>query len=51
VVYIEHAASALYLDKREEVDEYVAIMEGLTIAAAPVSQTENLLKEALGRMD
>jgi hypothetical protein len=51
IVYIEHAASALYLDKLEEVDEYVAIMEGLTIAAAPVSQTESLLKEALARMD
>ena len=51
VVYIEHAASALYLDKLEEVDEYVAIMEGLTIAAAPISQTESLLKEALARMD
>ena len=47
IVYIEHAASALYLDKLEEVDEYVAIMEALTIAAAPVSQTESLLKEAL----
>ncbi|TCO18135.1 helix-turn-helix protein [Kribbella steppae] len=51
IVYIEHAASALYLDKLEEVDEYVAIMEALTIAAAPVSQTETLLKEALARMD
>jgi len=51
IVYIEHAASALYLDKLEEVDEYVAIMEALTIAAAPVSQTENLLREALARMD
>ena len=51
VVYIEHAASALYLDKLDEVDEYVAIMEGLTIAAAPVSATEGLLKEALARMD
>jgi hypothetical protein len=51
IVYIEHAASALYLDKLEEVDEYVAIMEGLTIAAAPVSQTESLLKEALARME
>ncbi|MDX2974133.1 helix-turn-helix transcriptional regulator [Kribbella solani] len=50
IVYIEHAASALYLDKLEEVDEYVAIMEGLTIAATPVSQTESLLKEALGRL-
>lgn len=50
IVYIEHATSALYLDKLEEVDEYVAIMEALTIAAAPVSQTESLLKEALGRL-
>jgi hypothetical protein len=50
IVYIEHAASALYLDKIEEVDEYVAVMEGLTIAAAPVSQTETLLKQALARM-
>jgi hypothetical protein len=51
IVYIEHAASALYLDKLEEVDEYAAIMEALTIAAAPVSATEGLLKEALARMD
>jgi len=51
IVYIEHAASALYLDKLEEVDEYAAIMEGLTIAAAPVSATEGLLKEALARLD
>jgi hypothetical protein len=51
IVYIEHAASALYLDKLEEVDEYVAIMEALTISAAPVSQTERLLNEALARMD
>jgi hypothetical protein len=51
IVYIEHAASALYLDKLEEVDEYVAIMEGLTISAAPVSATEDLLKQALVRMD
>jgi hypothetical protein len=50
VVYIEHASSALYLDKVEEVDEYVAIMEGLTIAADPVSTTEGILKDALGRM-
>ncbi|TDD44621.1 XRE family transcriptional regulator [Kribbella antibiotica] len=51
IVYIENAASALYLDKLEEVDEYAAIMEGLTIAAAPVSATEGLLKEALARLD
>lgn len=50
IVYIEHAASAVYLDKLEEVDEYVAIMEGLTISAAPVSSTEGLLLRALARM-
>jgi len=50
IVYIEHVASALYLDKLEEVDEYVAVMEGLTIAAAPVSQTETVLRQALARM-
>jgi hypothetical protein len=50
VVYIEHAASALYLDKLEDLDEYAAIMEALTIAAAPVSATQGLLAEALERM-
>jgi hypothetical protein len=50
VVYIEHAASALYLDKREDLDEYAAIMEALTIAAAPVKATQALLVEALERM-
>ncbi|HET6743175.1 MAG TPA: helix-turn-helix transcriptional regulator [Kribbella sp.] len=50
VVYIEHASSALYLDKSEEVDEYVAIMETLTIAADPISTTDALLREALARV-
>jgi hypothetical protein len=50
VVYIEHAASALYLDKLEDLDEYAAIMEALTIAAAPVTATQTLLAEALERM-
>jgi hypothetical protein len=50
VVYIEHAASALYLDKLEDLDEYVAIMDALTIAAAPVNETPARLTEALERM-
>jgi hypothetical protein len=50
VVYIEHAASALYLDKLEDLDEYAAIMEALTIAAAPLSATQGMLAEALERM-
>jgi hypothetical protein len=50
VVYIEHAASALFLDKLEDLDEYAAIMEALTIAAAPVNDTPAILTEALSRM-
>jgi hypothetical protein len=50
VVYIEHAASALFLDKLEDLDEYAAIMEALTISAAPVGDTPAILTEALDRM-
>jgi hypothetical protein len=50
VVYIEHAASALFLDKLEDLDEYAAIMEALTIAAAPVNDTPAILKDALKQM-
>ena len=50
VVYIEHAASALYLDKLEDLDEYTAIMEALTISAAPVTATQPMLAQALERM-
>ena len=50
VVYIEHAASALFLDKLEDLDEYAAIMEALTIAAAPVNETPAILKDALAQM-
>ncbi|WP_145813351.1 helix-turn-helix domain-containing protein [Kribbella amoyensis] len=50
VVYIEHAASALYLDKIEDLDEYAAIMDALSIAASPVNDTQKALHEALARM-
>jgi hypothetical protein len=50
VVYIEHAASALFLDKLEDLDEYAAIMEALTISAAPVNETAEILKDALSQM-
>jgi len=35
VVYLEQLTSALYLDKRESVDHYMAVMERLCLAAAP----------------
>jgi hypothetical protein len=50
VVYIEHAASALYLDKLEERAASAASMDARTSAAAPVDATQALLAEALERM-
>src|SRR5215211_3664904 len=37
VVYAEQLTSALYLDKREDIDEYAAAMDRLCIEAAPPS--------------
>ena len=43
VVYIEHLTSALYLDKREDVDRYLAAAGRLSIEAAPVAETPAIL--------
>jgi hypothetical protein len=47
VVYIEQLTSALYLDKRDDVDHYVAAMEQLCVEANPPSATPGLLEEIL----
>jgi transcriptional regulator with XRE-family HTH domain len=47
VVYIEHLTSALYLDKREEVDRYAAVMGRLSAEAAPTTRTRELIQKAL----
>ena len=39
VVYLEQLTSALYLDKRETVDHYMAVMERLCLEAAPAAAT------------
>jgi len=39
VVYLEQLTSALYLDKRETVDHYLAVMERLCLQAAPAVST------------
>ncbi|MEV6489090.1 helix-turn-helix transcriptional regulator [Actinoplanes sp. NPDC051633] len=48
VVYIEHLTSGLYLDKREDVDQYAAAMGRLFIEAEPPNRTPEILKEILG---
>jgi hypothetical protein len=50
VVYIEHLTSAFYLEKREDVESYVAAVGRLFIEAAPPARTPDLLREALDRL-
>jgi transcriptional regulator with XRE-family HTH domain len=51
VVYIEHLTSALYLDKREEVDAYAAAFGRLIIEAAAPARTPEILKAVLADLD
>jgi transcriptional regulator with XRE-family HTH domain len=47
VVYIEHLTSGLYLDKREDVDQYAAAMGRLFIEAEPPDRTPRFLEDVL----
>jgi hypothetical protein len=47
VVYLEHLTSALYLNKPEEVDQYLHVMESICVRAAPPDQTVALLDKIL----
>lgn len=47
VIYIEQLTSALYLDKRDDVDQYTASMENLCVQAKPPSETEAILHQIL----
>jgi transcriptional regulator with XRE-family HTH domain len=50
VVYLEQLTSALYLDKRDDVDRYLAVMERLCLEAEPVSATRDILKRILDEL-
>jgi transcriptional regulator with XRE-family HTH domain len=47
VVYLEQLTSALYLDKREIVDHYMAVMDRLCLEAAPAASTASALNAIL----
>ncbi|HEX5543170.1 MAG TPA: helix-turn-helix transcriptional regulator [Micromonospora sp.] len=47
VVYIEHLTSALYLDKREDLDHYAATMEQVCVTAEPPQRTPEILEGIL----
>ena len=50
VVYIEHLTSAFYLEKREDVESYVAAVARLFIEAEPPDRTPDVLRAALDRL-
>jgi transcriptional regulator with XRE-family HTH domain len=47
VVYLEHLTNAVYLDKREEVERYLDVMELLCVASEPPARTVELLTRIL----
>ncbi len=50
VVYAEQLTSALYLDKREDVDDYAAAMDRLCIESEPPARTHDVINEILSSM-
>ena len=50
VVYIEHLTSGLYLDKREDVDQYAEAMGRLSIEAEPPQRTPEILRQVLDEL-
>ncbi|MDR0343237.1 MAG: helix-turn-helix domain-containing protein [Nocardiopsaceae bacterium] len=44
IVYVEHLTSALYLDKRADVDAYLLAMERLAVISAPPADSAGLIQ-------
>jgi transcriptional regulator with XRE-family HTH domain len=47
IVYVEQLTSALYLDKRPEVDRYMLAMERMSILSMDPSSSEDLIRKVL----
>jgi Domain of unknown function (DUF5753)/Helix-turn-helix domain len=47
VVYVEHLTNALYLDRRDDVNEYLHVMDTISVRAAPPRRTADILHEIL----
>lgn len=48
IVYLEQLTSALYLDKRTDVEDYLATMDLLCVQALQPRETVNFLRELPG---
>ncbi|WP_420812769.1 helix-turn-helix domain-containing protein [Micromonospora zingiberis] len=51
IVYIEQLTSALYLDKREDLDFYAVAMERLCVEAEPPERTQRILEQIIAEFD
>ena len=47
IVYIEQLTSAIYLDKRDDLDYYAVAMERLCVEAEPPERTAEILGDLL----
>jgi hypothetical protein len=43
VVYLEHLSNALYLDKRDDVDQYLQVMDRISACSQPPDSTVEFL--------
>jgi transcriptional regulator with XRE-family HTH domain len=51
VVYVEHLTSAVYLDKRADVDAYLLAMERLAVVSSPPSGSSDIIRAILEETD
>jgi len=51
VAYLEHLTSALYFDKKSEVDRYLLAMERLSILAAKPNHTAGILTAIIDELE
>jgi hypothetical protein len=47
VVYLEHLTNAAYLDKRDEVERYLDVMETICVSSEPPAKTAAFLDKLL----
>jgi transcriptional regulator with XRE-family HTH domain len=47
VVYVEHLTNALYLDRRDDVNRYLHVMDRISMGAAPPDKTVDILHKIL----
>jgi hypothetical protein len=50
VVYVEHLTSALYLSKQEDVDQYLHVMESISIRSAAPDKTVEIVGKILAEI-